>query len=222
MNDRRSILFTGGLFIAAGLMLALGWGLLPVKIDDFFKVETFGAIESQLRLWIWLFRIYLFGHLMAVMALVAFGTSLDAGFAKTVALPGIIVATSGLIVGAIGGAFYYHHGAWGALDMAGKSAPAIAEFVKSLKVDTEFATCLVRFARVFFGLGQTVFGLSLLVSRSLPSWLAWSAVALGVAAMALTMGLPDDLHLYMPIFYLNSVWFALGGFAVLRRAPIER
>ena len=217
MEDRRRTRFTGGLFIAAGLMLALGWALLPLKIGEFFKVGDFAAVEAHLQLWIWLFRFHLFGHLIAVMALVAFGTLLSDDFAKTVALPGIVVATSGLIVGAVAAAFYYHFGAWGALDMAGKQPHQVAAFVESLRVDTEYVTCLQRFGRVFFGLGQMVFGLAfVLAARMMPHWLGSLALGLGVAAMALTMALPDDLHLYTPIFYLNSFWYVLCGIHLLR------
>ena len=70
---------------------------------------------------------------------------------------------------------------------------------------------------VFFGLGQMVFGLAIvLAARIMPRWLGSLAVSLGIAAMALTMALPDDLHLYTPIFYLNSVWFVMCGLQLLR------
>ena len=38
---------------------------------------------------------------------------------------------------------------------------------------------------------------------------------LGIAAMALTMGLPDDLHLYRYIFHLNILWLVALGVVVL-------
>ena len=34
--------------------------------------------------------------------------------------------------------------------------------------------------------------------------------------MALTMGLPDNLEYYAPVFHLNSVWFIATGVVVGR------
>ena len=39
---------------------------------------------------------------------------------------------------------------------------------------------------------------------------------IGVAAMAVTMGLPDDLDLYLPIFHLHAFWLAAVGIQTLR------
>ena len=62
---------TGWLLIAAAAMLWFGWTLLPVRIGAFFHWDDFPRVRRRLHLWIWLFRIHLFGHLMAVMGLVA-------------------------------------------------------------------------------------------------------------------------------------------------------
>ena len=63
-----------------------------------------------------------------------------------------MIAVAGLLVSALGGAFYYHHGAWGSIELAGKPPEAAQAFVDALRVDTEYVTCLVRFGRVFGGL----------------------------------------------------------------------
>lgn len=34
--------------------------------------------------------------------------------------------------------------------------------------------------------------------------------------MAITMGLPDDLDLYLPVFHLHAFWLAAVGFVTLR------
>jgi hypothetical protein len=60
----------------------------------------------------------------------------------------------------------------------------------------------------------------LLAGRRLPTWVAWSAVVLGVASQALTMALPDELQLYAPIFHANAAWMALVGWAVWKRDPV--
>ena len=130
--------------------------------------------------------------------------------------PGAAVATAGIFISAIGAAFYYHHGAWGALDMHGKSSETIGAFVDALRVDTEYVTCLVRFGRVFSGFGILVLGFGVIKGQLLPSWLGWGAAAIGMAAMGLTMFLPDNMSIYMPVFHIKALWLLVMGFVILR------
>ena len=207
---------TSGLFVGAALMLWLGWVLLPVKIGVFFETGDFAAVFEQWRFWIWMYRIHIFGYLLTMMALVMFGAVLAETPARVVIWPGISVAVAGLLVSALAAAFYYHHGAWGARELAGEPAEVLGAHVKALLLDTEYVTCLVRFGRVFFGLGMLVLALGLLKWDILPKWLALSAALLGLAGMALTMGLPDQLVYYMPVFHLNVLWFIAAGVAMNR------
>src|SRR5262249_58340332 len=108
-----------------------------------------------------------------------------------------------LIVGAIGSAFYYHFGVWGALE-TGKTPDAAKGLVESFLLPTHYVTCLVRFGRVFCGLGLTVLAWGLLRGEVLPWWVGGGAAAVGLAAMALTMALPDNWALYTPVFHLHA------------------
>lgn len=202
---------TAWLFLLGGGMLWLGWVLLPTQIGAFFQSGDFAAIHEHWRLWIWMFRVHLFGYLMALMALVALASLLTESEARILAWPGVAVASTGLLVGALGGAFYYHHGALGALDMAGRSQAALAAHVEALRIDTEYVTCLVRFSRVFFGLGQVVLALALLKWNVLPRPIAGGGALLGLMAIILTMGLPDAWEYYTPIFHLNALWLVSIG-----------
>ena len=206
---------TGWLFIAGALMLWLGWVLLPVRLGTFFDARDFSRILARFRLWIWLFRLHLFGYVVAAMALIALATLLAASGARIIVWPAVAVAGAGLIVSALAAAFYYHFGAWGALDMKGKPPEAVQEFVASLKVSTEYVTCLVRFGRVFFGFGQLALAAGLLLGGATPAWVAISAAVLGIAAMAITMGLPDNLEYYHPVFHLTALWLLGTGVAIL-------
>lgn len=209
---------TGGLLIAAAAMLWVGWTFLPARIGAFFQPDDFARVHRRLYLWIWLFRFHLFGYLMAVMGLVALATLLSESPMRVLLWPAVAVCVGGLFVAALAQAFYYHFGAWGAVDMNGKSEDERKSFVSKLFVSTEYVTCLVRFGRVFFGLGQVVLAVALLAGGLLPAWLGISAAVLGVAAMALTMGLPDSLDLYKTVFHLNVAWLAGVGINVLQMA----
>lgn len=84
-KDPFALKVTGGAFIAAALMLWFGWVLLPVKIGTFFEPGVFGPIHEQFQLWIWMFRIHIFGMTTTVIALFALA-GLRA-MALTMALP---------------------------------------------------------------------------------------------------------------------------------------
>ena len=208
--------FTAVTFFAAAAMLWLGWMVMPVHLGTFFQPEDFAKVNAHLHLWIWTYRVHLFGMIVAVIALVALGSQLVGSPARVVAWPGIAVAAGGLFVGAVGAAFYYHHGAWGAQQMEGKSPDEIQRFVEALRIDTEYITCLVRFSRVFSGLGLVLLGWALAGWRILPRWIGVLAALIGLAAIAVTMGLPDDLSLYMPIFHVLAFWLAAMGAVIFR------
>jgi hypothetical protein len=203
-------------FLTAAMLLWGGWLLLPVRIGTYFQPDDFGRVAERFHFWIWMYRLHLFGMVISAIALVALASLVTESAAKVLVWPGAAIATAGLIVGAVGAAFYYHHGAWGALELRGKSAEDAARFVEALRVDTEYVTCLVRFGRVFSGLGLVLVGSGLIKGRMLPGWLGWWAVVLGLAGMGVTMLLPDRMELYMPVFHAGAVWLAAMGVTVLR------
>lgn len=209
--------FTGGAFLAAAVMLWGGWMLLPHEIGTFFEATDFAAVNASFQLWIWTYRVHLFGLIATVAALAALAALLAANPARVLVWPGAAVAASGFLVGALAAAFYYHHGAWGALALAGRPQAEAAAMVEAIRLDTEYVTCLVRFARVFSGLGLVVLAAGILRGRVLPSWVGGAALVLGLAAMAVTMGFPDDLGYFAPIFHLECLWLAATGAVILAR-----
>lgn len=208
---------TGTLFVVAASMLWLGWKLLPVKIGDYFVPSDFSAVREHRYLWIWLYRLYLFGYIAAVMAFIAFAMLITEPTARILVWPAVAVLNIGFILTALAAAFYYHFGAWGSIDMENKSNEVIKEFVASLRVSTEYITCLIRFGRVFMGVGQVVLvlGLYQLLEGTWPIWLLGLGGLLGVSSVALTVGLPDNLSLYKPVFHLNVMWYAALGIATI-------
>ena len=107
----------GWFFPAGALMLWAGWVLLPRRVGMFFQSDDFPAIGAHLQLWLWLYRVHLFGVVVSALALVALAALLVNRPAERILVwPGAAVAVAGLIVGAVGLAFYYHFGVWGALE----------------------------------------------------------------------------------------------------------
>jgi hypothetical protein len=170
---------TGWLFISAAIMLWIGWVLLPVHLGPFFAATDFARLYGSLRRWIWLYRMHLFGYVVTMMALVALATLLAETVARIVVWPAVAVAGAGLLVAALAAAFYYHFGAWGAVGFGDAAGDAIDAHIAALRTPTEYVTCLVRFGRVFFGLGQLVLALGLTQAALLPPWLVAGAALLG-------------------------------------------
>jgi hypothetical protein len=206
----------GSLFVAAAAMLWLGWTLLRVRPLGFFLPRQFAEIRADYRRWIWLYRVHIFGYLVTIMGAAALAAAVQGPDARVLIWPGLAVLAIGSLVGALGAAFYYHMGAWGALDLEGRGEDEITRFIASLKVLAHYATCLVRFGRVFFGLGQVVLAAGLLHAGTLPGWVAVAAGLLGLAAIGVTMAKPDELERYRPIFHLNAAWMLILGLIMLR------
>jgi hypothetical protein len=61
-----------------------------------------------------------------------------------------------------------------------------------------------------------VIAAGLLKWRILPRWLAVWAAAMGVVAMAVTMGFPEYPVLYLPVFHAFPLWMACMGVTILR------
>jgi hypothetical protein len=213
--------FTGGAFVAAAVMLWSGWLLMPVHLRTFFQADDFAKIHDQFYVWIWTYRIHLFGMVMTSVAMVALAALVAQSECRVVLWPAAAVVAAGMFVGAVGAAFYYHHGAWGALELAGKSPQEVQAFVEALRIDTEYVTCLVRFSRVFSGLGFLLAGWALIQWRVLPVWIGVMAIGIGLVAMALTMGLPDQLELYLPVFHVTALWLGAAGIELLRKGPLK-
>src|SRR5262245_61424610 len=99
---------TAWLFLAAAIMTAAGWLLMPHHLGTFFQLDDFAAIDRHLRLWLWLYRIHLFGVITTAMAFVALAVTVDSRDARILVWPGTAVVVAGFVVTALASAFYYH------------------------------------------------------------------------------------------------------------------
>ena len=135
MNDFEANV-TGSFFLVAASMLWIGWTLLPAKLGDFLVASDFAAVGARRRLWIWMFRVHLFGHVIAVMAFVALATLVSGTESRILIWPAVAVFGTGLMMAAVAAAFYYHFGAWGSLDIDGQSEQAVDGFIDSLRATT--------------------------------------------------------------------------------------
>ncbi len=216
MNSDFSRDFTGWSFIAAALMLWGGWMLLPVHINIYFTPENILAIQDDLTLYIWMYRLHIFGMITTIIAMAAIATIFPRIPSRVLINPGAAVISTGMAAAALGSAFFYQFGASGAYDFHGMSVEVIREFVDSLKLDTQYAGCFMRFGRVFTGLGLVILGAGFWKSKIFPSWLGITAIFIGIAAMAVIMAIPTNDLFYYPVFHLKVLWLAVTGITILR------
>ena len=201
-------------------MLWGGWILLPVHINIYFKPENILAIQDDLTLYLWMYRLHIFGMIIAIAAMAALGTIFPRIPSRVLVNPGLAVISTGMAASALGSAFFYQFGTSGAYDLQGMSVEVIREFVASLKLDTQYAGCFMRFGRVFTGLGMVLLGAGLWKSKIFPSWLGITAIVIGIAAMAVIMAVPTNDLFYYPVFHLKALWLAATGITILQSQNI--
>jgi len=209
-------LFPAWSFLAAFVMMWGGWMLIPIGVGPYVEAEDFAVVSEHRYLFVWAFRFYFFGVVFSVVALVALASLQTENPARVLIWPGAAVAAGGGFAYALGNSFYYHHGYWGSLAVEGKPMEAAVAYVESIRMDTKYVTCFVRFGRVFGGLGILLFSVGLVKGAVVPRWLGWLGMLVGAGAIAVTMPSGDAFWVYAPVFHLQALWLAGLGIALLR------
>ena len=207
--------FTGWTFIVSGIMLFLGWILSSHQLGEYIVASDFEKVGQNLWYWIWMFRIHIFGWVIMGIALIALASLLNEKPYRVVIVPGAGIAVVGTFVLALAFAFYYSYGAWGFGQTAGKTSEEIDEFMKGVTMLNHYATCLIRFGRVFSGVGLVLLGFGFFKWQIMDKWLAIYTMVLGVSAMCVIMLIPDNFEIYKPLFYAKVIWLILMGALIL-------
>ncbi|NAY90784.1 hypothetical protein GTQ34_02535 [Muricauda sp. JGD-17] len=209
--------FTGWSFLAAALMLGGGWYLSPHHVGEYLEASDFTEIGKNLWPWIWMYRIHIFGWVIMAISMFALASITLKKPYRVIIAPGAGMVIVGSITLAIASAFYYNFGAWGVGETMGKSVVEIQEFMDNILYTNQYVTCFVRFGRVFSGVGLVLLGIGLVKSKTVQAWLGWFTTILGLAAMGVVMGIPDNFEIYKPLFHIKVIWLALMGLVILQR-----
>ncbi|MBT8245681.1 hypothetical protein [Winogradskyella sp.] len=209
--------FTGLAFIAAALMLWLGWALSPHHIGEYIVATDFETIGENVWTWIWMYRIHIFGWVIMGVALFSLVAATAIKPYRTLILPGAGVAIIGTFTLAIANAFFYNFGAWGVGETTGKSAIEIQEFINDILFTNQYVTCFIRFGRVFSGVGFVLLGWAFIKWNIVSKWLAWFTLIFGFVAMGIIMGIPDNFEIYKPMFHIKVLWLIAMGVVLLRQ-----
>ncbi len=207
--------FTGWAFIFAAILLWGGWALSPHHIGEYIVASDFTAIGEDLWYWIWMFRFHIFGWVTMAIAIFALASITAKKPYRVVLVPGAGMVVIGTMTLAIASAFYYNFGAWGVGKTMGLSAAEIQEFMDNILFTNQYVTCFVRFGRIFSGVGLVLLGLGFVKWKIVNALLGWFTLILGLAAMGIIMGIPDNFEIYKPVFHVKVIWLAMMGVAIL-------
>lgn len=207
--------FTAWAFIFAAILLWGGWALSPHHIGEYIVASDFTAINEDLWYWIWMFRFHIFGWVTMAIAIFALASITAKKPYRVVLVPGAGMVVIGTMTLAIASAFYYNFGAWGVGKTMGLSAVEIQEFMDNILYTNQYVTCFVRFGRIFSGVGLVLLGFGFVKWKIVNPLLGWFTALLGLAAMAIIMGIPDNFEIYKPVFHVKVLWLAMMGIAIL-------
>lgn len=207
--------FTGWTFIFAAILLWGGWALSPHHIGEYIVATDFTAIGEDLWYWIWMFRFHIFGWVTMAIALFALASITAKKPYRVLLVPGAGMVVIGTMTLAIASAFFYNFGAWGVGQTMGKSAVEIQQFMDNILSTNQYVTCFVRFGRIFSGVGLVLLGLGFVKWKIVNPLLGWFTALLGLAAMAIIMGIPDNFEIYKPLFHIKAIWLLAMGVTIL-------
>ena len=208
--------FTGWAFILAAILLWFGWALSPHHIGEYIVASDFEAIGESVWTWIWIYRIHIFGWVTMGISLFTLVAATARKPYRVVILPGagmVIISTFTL---AIANAYFYNFGAWGVGETAGKTAMEIEAFVNDILYTNQYVTCFIRFGRVFSGVGLVLLGFAFIKWHMVSKLLGWFTALLGLAAMVVIMGIPDNFEIYKPLFHVKVLWLVAMGAVILK------
>lgn len=209
--------FTAWAFIFAAVLLWGGWVLSPHHIGEYVVATDFTAIGEDLWYWIWMFRFHIFGWVTMAIAIFALISITAKKPYRVLLVPGAGMVVIGTMTLAIASAFYYNFGAWGVGQTMGKSAVEIQQFMDNILPTNQYVTCFVRFGRIFSGVGLVLLGFGFVKWKIVSPLLGWFTALLGLAAMGIIMGIPDNFEIYKPLFHVKVIWLLIMGVAILKQ-----
>lgn len=208
--------FTGWTFVAAALMLWVGYMVSPHIVGEYLAADDFPAIGENIWTWIWVFRVHIFGWVMMIIAVIALATMSKQEPYRILVNPGAGMVVVGTFTLALASAFYYNYGAWGVGKTAGMSPEEVQAFMDNVLFTNQYVTCFVRFGRIFSGVGLVVLGAGMLKGKLFQGWLGWFTVLLGMVAMGLILFIPEYYEYYKPLFHVKALWLAVMGVMLLK------
>lgn len=216
MDTKFELKFTGWCFIVAAVLLWGGWALSPHHLGEYVLASDFDGVNENFWFWVWMYRIHIFGWVAMGAAFFALAVLTAKQPYRILLFPGAGIIIVGTFVLAITAAFYYTFGAYGIGKTMGKSPEEIQIFIDQLSATNHYVTCLVRFGRIFSGVGFVLLGLGFIKGQLVKPWLGWFTLVMGATAMAVILLISDNFEIYKPLFHVLVVWLLIMGVTILR------
>ncbi|MRX66284.1 hypothetical protein [Maribacter luteus] len=207
----------GWAFIVSAILLWGGWFFSPHHLGEYIVASDFEEINKNLWTWIWLYRVHIFGWVIMGIAMFALTGIATKKPYRVLIYPGTGMIIVGTFTLAIAAAFYYTFGAWGVGNTMGKTPEETQQIMDGLLFTNHYVTCFVRFGRVFSGVGLVILGSAFVKWNILNKGLGWLTIVMGIAAMGIIMGIPDNFEIYKPIFHVKVIWLVLMGLTLLTK-----
>ena len=68
----------------------------------------------------------------------------------------------------------------------------------------------------FSGVGLVLLGYALIKWNIVHKVLGWFTLLLGLAAMGIILGIPDNFEVYKPLFHVKVIWLIAMGIVILK------
>lgn len=207
--------FIGWTLITAAVFLLGGKLLSTHHIQEYVVISDFKAINENFWYWVWMYRIHIFGWVIMAIGIIGLNSLFSNSPYRILVNTGSTVLVVGTFTIALAVAFYYSFGALGVGKTIGKSELEIQTFMNNIYGVNHYVTCLVRFGRVFSGLGMVLLGVGLLKSKLIHKWIGLYSILFGLTAMGVIMLIPDNFDIYKPLFYIKVLWLTALGVSIL-------
>ena len=209
--------FTGWAFIIGAIFLLAGQELSPHKLGEYFIASDFENIGKNIWIWIWMYRIYIFGWVIMGLGMIGFASMTFEKELRILTMPGAGIIIIGTFVTSLAAAFYYTYGAWGVGKTEGMSIAEIQMFTDNIIITNHYVTCLVRFGRIFSGVGFVLLGVGLLKFKVMDSWIGIYTALMGITSVCVILFIHDNFEIYKPLFFVKVLWLLIIGTTILRK-----
>lgn len=212
--------FTAFLFAMSAILITAGYFMLPVPIQDAFNLESLLKAHDNQTLFIWSFRVIVFGNFMGIMGLVALGALMKSLEVYPIMKAGLFVCCLALLVGSIAEAYFMDMGAWGGWKASTLEAAQQTVFVDSLEVTYQWVNCFRRMGYMFFCLGFIPMGLAIVRDSFILKGLGYFAMAFGAIGIAVMLIDDSGTSFFAIVRYAYTLFFAVLAWILWRKIAL--
>ncbi|MDQ3141824.1 MAG: hypothetical protein M3Q56_06210 [Bacteroidota bacterium] len=217
MASKFNVRFVSLSLILGGLMVIIGWLIMPVHVVLNFNLEMLNSIKEHHEFWVRSFQVMVFGLFIRIIALVSLGSLYSGSEAKPIVSAGIMVCSLAMLLTAISEGYIMHTGGWAQWKMGLIPTDQHAPMLAALELTNEWVSCMARMGRMFLHLGLVVLGWGIMRGDVLNKWMGTFALILGIAGITILMIIDQNPTIYYPLGHAVTSWFIIAGVLLFRK-----